>query len=84
MPTDRKRKKEKLKTKSKKQIEQVTISQNSDAKSSGIDDVPEVQEVEELLLQQLGKATRQQEIENSMWQLISFYSKTGRQEIAFN
>ena len=46
--------------------------------------MPEIQEVEELLLQQLSKATRQQEIENSMWELVSFYSRTGRQEIAFN
>jgi tetratricopeptide (TPR) repeat protein len=84
MPSDGKRKEDKLKTKSKKQIAQVTIPQNPDGKSSGIEGVPEIREVEERLLQQLKKAVHQHEIESSMWELASFYSRTGRQEIAFH
>ena len=53
-------------------------------KSSGIEEVPEIREVEEMLLLQLSKAKSQKEIESSMWKLISFYSRTGCQEIAFS
>ena len=83
MPTDGKREKNTLKAKSKKQIVQTATTHDPDNDNSGIEDTPEIQEIEEMLLQKLKEAVHQQEIESSMWDIASFYSKTGRQEIAF-
>jgi len=73
-----------MKQESKKQRAQTVIPAKSKGESMVSDEERGIREVEEMLLLQLSKAKSQQEIESSMWKLISFYSRTRRQEIAFN
>ena len=82
MPTDGKREKNTQKAKSKKHIVRAATTHDPDNINSGIEETPEIQEIEEMLLRKLKKAVHQQEIESRMWDIASFYSKTGRQEIA--
>ncbi len=63
------------------QKEENTVKTN--AKDDGLARDEQLREVEERLLQQLHNAKSLFEIENSMWELACFYSRTGRQEIAF-